>query len=142
MEQIKLRVLNRYRGTESDRFGGGAVPEGAVILVDAQRARELISKGLAAPIAGPAETKPAGPVEKKGTSGTGGSAEPRQSSPAARALRAPTARKSPAGSASSAGDASRSRTTSGSSQLPTSSTDATATTGTPSTGTGDDTSTR
>jgi hypothetical protein len=132
MEQpIKLRVLHRYLGQEARHFGGDAVPEGAKIFVDARRARELITRGLAAPIVGPSETKPTGFGEKKAPSGTDGPAAPLSSSPVAPASPQTTAPKSLAAKARAAGASLLSRTTTGSSRRRTPSTDATRTSGMP-----------
>jgi hypothetical protein len=128
-ELVKMRVLAYYRGAEEKSFGGRGVPEGAKILVTPQRARELIAMNFAAPILGPAETKPTGPAEKKAHSGTDGSAAPLSSSPAAQASLIPTVPKSPGANAAPAGASSPSRTTSVSSRKRTSSTAATGTTG-------------
>jgi hypothetical protein len=113
MEQmIKMRVLNRYRGSESDQFpgGDGGVPEGAVIVVTQERARQLIANGNAAPIVGGGEKKPAGPQENSlgnGPGATVGVAAPSASSQAAPASPAKTAKKPAAAKKATAGKSSR-----------------------------------
>jgi hypothetical protein len=110
MDQVKMRVLNRYRGAEGDQFEGGAVPEGAIITVTAERSRQLIANGNAAPITGGAEKKPAGPSENQAGNGpdaTDGEAAPSASSQAAPASPKPTAPKPAAAKRGKAGRSSR-----------------------------------
>jgi hypothetical protein len=109
---IKMRVLNRYRGAESEQFpaGDGGVPEGAVITVSQERARQLIANGNAAPIVGGAGKKPAGPQENQAGNGpdaTDGSAAPSASLQAGQASTAPTATKPPAARKAKGGRSSR-----------------------------------
>lgn len=113
MEQlIKMRVLNRYRGSESDQFpgGDGGVPEGAVITVTQERARELIANGNAAPIVGGNEKKPASPSENQSgnvLAATDGVAARSSSSQAAQASPVKTAKKPAAAKRAKAGKSSR-----------------------------------
>jgi len=109
---IKMRVLFRYRGSESDQFpgGDGGVPEGAIITVTQERARQLIANGNAAPIVGGAEKKPAGPSENQsgnGPAATAGAAALPSSSQAAPASPEKTAKKPAAAKRAKAGRSSR-----------------------------------
>ncbi len=109
---IKMRVLNRYRGAESAQFpqGDGGVPEGAVITVTQERARQLIAIGNAAPIVGGGEKKPAGPSENQAgnvPAATAGEAAQSSSSQAAPASAKKTAKKPVAAKRAKAGKSSR-----------------------------------
>jgi hypothetical protein len=100
-ERIKIRVVNPYKGTESQLFGGKRVPMGAEFIVDGRRAREIIAAGNGVPVLGPTETKAPAPgsiaaeghAAKKDTGATDGKVGQPSSSDQVQASPAKTAKK-------------------------------------------------